>query len=201
MNRHLGTLAAICGVWLSLSGCRCGKPEPVRGAPEPGGSAQPHGAPHPGASGEAPEDAMHHGVMSENARLVVAYPITMPRLQSYVAAVKEIRAAGTRDPSLMAKLREPGPRGEQPAGMGARLDAIAPLKDILQRHGLAGIDLVLMPQAVTAGRIGYSLEQEGRPLPPDQVNAGAVALYRADLRRMDEITKAFMADLRYINGP
>ncbi len=33
MNRHLTTLAAACAAWLSLSGCRCGKPEPVRGAP------------------------------------------------------------------------------------------------------------------------------------------------------------------------
>ena len=35
MNRHSRTLAAACGLWLSLSGCRCGKPEPVRGAPPP----------------------------------------------------------------------------------------------------------------------------------------------------------------------
>ena len=35
MNRHHRNLAAACGLWLALSGCRCGKPEPVRGAPPP----------------------------------------------------------------------------------------------------------------------------------------------------------------------
>ncbi len=33
MNRHSRTLAAACGLWLSLSGCRCGKPEQAVGAP------------------------------------------------------------------------------------------------------------------------------------------------------------------------
>ncbi len=33
MDRRLGTLAAACSVWLSLAGCRCGRPEPVRGPP------------------------------------------------------------------------------------------------------------------------------------------------------------------------
>ena len=35
MNRHLVTLAAACGAWLSLSGCRCGKTEPAAGAAPP----------------------------------------------------------------------------------------------------------------------------------------------------------------------
>lgn len=193
-----GLAAAILAVAMLWPGAR--KPPAVDGS---GSAARgpPHGAPSPEAVAETPDDAMHHGAVSEDSRLIVAYPVTMPRLQSYVAAVKEIRAAGTKDAALMAMLRKPGPTGEHIAGMGARLDAIAPVKAILDRHGLTGVDLVLMPQAVMAGRNAYSLEQEGRPLPPDQVNAGAAGLYRADINRMDGIAKAFLADLRYISGP
>jgi hypothetical protein len=158
------------------------------------------GAPHPGQTGDATDGAMHPEVLDENARALLAYPITMKRLETYVAAVKEIRAAGEKDAKLMARLREPGPAGEQPTGMAARLEAIAPLKTILDRHGLAGIDLVFMPQAVVAGRTAYAAEQEGHPVPPDRMNAASVALYRADLRRMDAITKTFMADLRVLSG-
>jgi len=143
---------------------------------------------------------MHAEVVDEYTRSVRAYPITMKRLEAYVAAVRELRAAGEKDPALLARLRAPRPAGEELPGMAARLDAIAPLKAILERHGLASIDLVLMPQAVLLGRTASALELEGRPMPPDQVNAAATALYRDHLEKMDVLVKSFQADLQFISG-
>lgn len=186
-----------------------GAPGPAPGAPghAPGASSLAPGtpgpaaaAPHPGTESGAAGMALHQAPVDDGTRAVLSYQFTMERLKAYVAAVAEIRGAGQRDAALLARLRQPANPGDGPAAMAARLDAIAPVKAILDRHGLAGIDLVLMPRAVAVGQNAYALEQEGRPLPDDQVNAAATALYRADLPRMDELAKAFRADLKFLRG-
>jgi hypothetical protein len=84
--------------------------------------------------------------------------------------------------------------------MAARLEAIGPLKAILARHGLAGIDLVYLPRVMIAARSAHALEQEGRPLPREEVNEAATALYRADLPKVDELNKSFLADHAFLGG-
>lgn len=138
---------------------------------------------------------------SENSRLMLEYPITMERVEAYVAAVRQVRVAGLANADLMARLRKPGPPGETPTGMGARLDTIPELKAILDRFGLTGIDLVIMPQVVMAGKKALAQEQEGHPLPPEQLNAACMALYRTHLPRLTMLSKIFMADLAIISGP
>jgi hypothetical protein len=142
----------------------------------------------------------HARAVDPYTRAVRTYPVTMRRFEAYVEAVKEIRMAATRDPAMMAQLRVPSPPEEQPAGMAARLETCAPLKAILDHRGLEALDLVLMPQVVFAGRNAYALEQEGRPLPPAEMNAAAAALFRDDLPRMDVLVKALQADLRVLSG-
>jgi hypothetical protein len=200
-----GLAAAVLAVVLLLPGTRkAPAPEAATAAlaaPHPAPAGPPAaGAPHPGPSGDAAVADMHQGLVDENTRAMLAYPVTVARLKAYIRAVKEVRAAGERDAALLARLREPRPKGEAPAGMAARLEAIPPLKSILRRHGLTGLDLVLMPQAMVAGRFAYALEQEGRPLPPDEVNAAVTALFRADLPAMDELNKAYLDDLKFLNG-
>ena len=164
----------------------------------PGPQAQVAGAGQPAAE----QEEGPHGPqpLSENAKLRRSYPITMDRLERYVLAVAELRRAGDRDPALMAKLRAPRPPDEEPSGMAARLERIGPLKAILDRHALGGMDLVLLPQVVLASQEARGLEQEGRPLAPEQVNPGGVALWRDHVERTDQLTKAFLADLKAIRG-
>jgi len=213
----IGMAVAVLALVLLVRGARQAPlPEPVpapqASTPAPAAAAAPHGpdaggaGPGSPAAGPAAGDtagdmaAMHQQPPDENSRLMRSYPITMQRLETYVATVKQIRASGERDRSLLTQLRQPRPQGEQPSGMAARLEAIAPLKRILDEHGLAGIDLVILPQVVFAGRNAYALEQEGRPLPAAEVNAAALALYRADLPKVDALTKLFMADLKVVSG-
>lgn len=188
---------------------RGGRREPAGGAPPTATAAPPSeaSAPHPGMP--APHGpATDHGAQDprdaaqEAMRAIVAYPVTMPRLLAYAAAVKEIRAAGEKDPEFMARLRAPKPPRDQQVELAAWLEAIPPLKTILDRHGIRGIDLVLMPQAVLQGRIAHA-NQNGQgmhPTGPDATNATAVALYDADPDKMEAITTAFVADLRALNG-
>ena len=182
-----------------------GAPAAPGAAPHAAGSAgsQAVAAPSPQhpATGEAADaQDFHHGQVDGFTRSMLAYPITMRRLEAYVAAVKELRAAGEKDPALMARLRTPRPPGEQPAGTAARLEGNAQVKAILDRHGLTALDLMLMPPAVLTGRNAYALEQEHRPLAPGEFNADAVALWRADIQRMDTLSKAFLADLKILSG-
>lgn len=215
MNKWLGTVVLVVGVVLlvvvlarprgegapapeeaaSARSRATGGLRPVPGVTPPGSHPSPDGAEGEGAAGP-----MHAMPVDENTRQVRAYPLTMRRLKDYAAAVKDLRAAGEQDPDLMARLRQPGPVGEEPAAMAARLEGIVPLKAILKRHGLGAIDLILVPQVVTLGQVGLALEQEGRPMPAEEANASAIALYRADLPAMDELAKAFRADLKVIRG-
>jgi len=176
-----------------------GVPAPAPAAPaSPGGPGAPAAGPQPVKEADPVPNAFHDGEVDEGTRAVRSYAVTWKRVEAYVAAVREIRLAGQRDPALMAKLRQPSQPGDLPATIATRLEAIAPVKAILDRHRLSGIDLVLMPPSVAAGQNAYALEQEGRPLPADQQNLAATALYRADLPRMDELAKAFRAELKHL---
>jgi hypothetical protein len=142
--------------------------------------------------------AGHEGVAA--AGTVVTYPLTMERLRDYAAAVKELRAAGEKDAGLMARLREPKPGADQPAELAAWLEAIGPLKSILKRHRLSGMDLVFMPQVLVQGRTAYANSQNGVPVPAE-TNASCLALFKADPETMTRTMNAISQDLRTISGP
>jgi len=177
------------------------EPGPATGAPtaapaSPGAVAA---APDPEMAADPPPNAFHGGEVDEGTLAVRAYQVSWKRLEAYIAAVSEIRRAGQRDAALMARLRQPAQVGEVPAAIAARLEAMPEVKAILDRRGLTALDLVLMPPSVAAGQNAYALEQEGRPLPPDQQNVSATALYRENLPRMDELAKAFRAELKHLS--
>jgi hypothetical protein len=169
------------------------------GAPRAPGASIPTRTP-PEPDGDTDPMSGHPQAVDPYTRAVLSYPVTMRRFEAYVEAVKEIRMAATRDAAMMAQLRVPSPPEELPAGVAARLETCAPLKAILDHRGLDALDLVLMPRVVYAGRNAFALEQEGRPLPPGEMNAAAAALFRDDLPRMDALVKAFQADLRVLSG-
>jgi hypothetical protein len=131
----------------------------------------------------------------------VKYPLTMKRLRDYAAAVKELRAAGEKDASLMASLRAPRPPANHPEELAAWLDAIAPLKKILKRHGLSGMDLVLMPAVLGQGRTAYANAQNGVPVAVEETNQSCLALFKADPRTMASMMSAISQDLGAISGP
>jgi hypothetical protein len=204
--------AALAAALLLAPGCKRSPPADAPATPAP--AAAPHGpagptgaaaAPH-GPAG-APADDMHAGAapggqepVTEAMRAVFAYPVTLARAETYARAVKEIRAAGEKDEKLMARLRAPKPAGDQQAELARWLEGIPQLKAILDKHGLKGIDLVLMPQALMQGRIAYAAGKDGATPPPDRTSATSLALHKADWPKMDALLTGIMADLKVISG-
>lgn len=173
--------------------------QPGAGAEAHGGAGaeNPHGAAAGGTQGATP--AGHEGVAA--AMAVVKYPLTMERLRDYASAVKELRAAGEKDAGLMARLRAPKPAADQPEELAAWLEAIRPLKAILKRHRLSGMDLVLMPQVLVQGRTAYANSQNGVPVAVEETNQSCLALFKADPATMTSMIGAVSQDLRVISGP
>lgn len=166
-------------------------------APHVGGEANPHG----GAAGvmQGPTPAGHEAVAGADP--VVTYPFTMERLREYAAAVKELRAKGEKDAALMARLRGAKPGADRPQELAAWLEAIGPLKAILKRHRLSGMDLVLMPQVLVQGRTAYANSQNGVPVAVGDTNQGCLALFKAEPATMTGMMSAISQDLRVISGP
>lgn len=192
-----------------LPGCKGSPPAEAPAAvaappPQTAGATAPAPAPMP-----TPEEmaALHAAAaaaapppVEEQARQVLAYQLTWKKVEGYAAALAEIKAAGAKDKKLMDQLREPAPAGETPPQMARRIEGMGPIKAILARHGLEGMDLLLLPQAVMSGRNAVAAERTGTRPKPEEVNASSLELHHADYRRMDRLTAAFMADQRALAG-
>ena len=191
----LGLLAAL------LPAC---KGSPPAAAPTPpaqtAGSTAPAPMPTPEEMAALHAAAAPPPPVDEQAKQVLAYQLTWKKLEGYAAALKEIKAAAAKDKALMNQLREPAPPDETPPQMARRLEGIGPIKGILARHGLDGMDLLLLPQAVMSGRNAVAAERTGTTVKPEEVNASSLQLHRTDYRRMDQLTAAFMADQRALAG-
>lgn len=201
--------AALAAALVVVPGCKKAPPAEAPAAaapaPPPAPAADPHAAPPAGASADphgagGPKGAPDLPPLDDAMRAVIAYPVTLQKAEAYCRTVKELRAAGEKDPAYMARLRAPKPPGNQQAELARWLEGIPPLKALLDKHRLKGLDLVLMPQALMLGRNAYALQRDGSPFPADRVNPGSLELHRADPKRMETLVTDCMADLRVISG-
>lgn len=185
--------------------------DPHAGMPAAGtGPVDPHGGganPHGGAPGGS--EAELRQAQEAAVRAVLAYQVTLPRFRAYAAAIRELRGAGERDPALMARLRGEKPEPYRQAQLGAWLEGIPELKAILDKHGLKGLDLVLMPQAIVSGRAAWSTKNAppdpggmhaAAAPPPESVNQSAYGLYQADAGKVGPEVDALLGDLKVISG-
>jgi hypothetical protein len=207
-------LAGALAAALLVAGCKKSPPAAAPAATEaaqaPAPAAAPSEAPIAAPGVPAPAEPMPAGHPDPSAedsqpldaamKAVFAYQVTLARAETYARAVKEIRAAGEKDEKLMARLRGPKPGGADQEALAKWLEDVPELKAILKKHGLKGMDLVLMPQALMQGRIAYAREREGHPVPADRTNQTSLALHKADWKRMNPLVTDCMADLRVISG-
>jgi len=191
----LGVLAVL------LPGCKRSPPAAPAAPTATAGTTTPGEPPK-----ELDMEAMHAAAaatspaVDEQRKKVFAYQVTLKKVEGYLAALKEIRAAGAKDETLMKRLREPAPPDETPPQMAKRLEGIGPIKGILARRGLDGMDLLLLPQAVVLGRNAVAAEQRGEKVKPEETNVSSLELHRADYDRLDQLTAAFMAEQRALAG-
>jgi len=161
--------------------------EPVQAAPVPS-----HAAPGAAAADRKPSP--------EFTAAVVAYPITLDRVERYAKAIKALRTGAETDPALRADLAKPRRKGANLDAAAAQLDAMPKVKAVLAKHGLTGRDFLLIPQVVLSSRSARFAEKEGHPVPADKVNAAGLALHRSHWEQLDQLTMGFMADVKAL-GP
>lgn len=160
---------------------------PAQAAPVPS-----HAAPGAAAGARTPSP--------EFTAAVIAYPITLDRVERYARTVKALRTAAERDAEVKKELGRPRRRGATLDMAAAQLDAMPRVRAILGQHGLTGRDFLLIPQVVLSSRSARLGEQEGHPVPAERVNAAGLALHRTQWDQLDRLTMAFMADMRAL-GP
>ncbi len=129
----------------------------------------------------------------------LAHPITLKKVEAFAAAVKELRAAAAKDPSI-ARGFKADEKVSSLADATAKVEGMPKVKAILDRHGVTGRDFVLTPIVVLSARAVLMAEQAGRPVPAEHQNQAAVALLRAEGPKVEKLAEGFMNDLRAIGG-
>ena len=129
----------------------------------------------------------------------LAHPITLKKVEAFAAAVKELRAAAAKDPSI-ARRFQANEKVSSLAEATAKVEGMPKVKAILDRHGVTGRDFVLTPIVVLSARAMLMAEQSGHPAPAEHQNQAAVALLRAEGPRVEKLAEGFMNDLRAIGG-
>jgi len=131
---------------------------------------------------------------------VVGYPLSMATLERYAAAVHDLRQETDQDPKLLASLRKQAPKQATLAESAARVERQPRVKAILDRHGLTGLDFVLVPSVVQATGMQLFAEQAGHPVPPDRCNTAFMALYKANREKIEQLWAPVRADLQAVGG-
>ena len=132
----------------------------------------------------------------EMTAAIVAYPLTVAKIEAYAAVVKEVGAAQKKDAALRKAIRSKHADGKGLAATVAEVDSLAPLKKILDRHGLSALDFVLLPTVIFSVRAAVFAESSGHPMPADRKNAGAIALLAAEGARLNPVIEALTANLQ-----
>jgi hypothetical protein len=162
-------------------------------------SAAPAGATPPVASPAAPPAEV--GVVDQDlTAAAVAFPITLAKVEAYAAAVRMLREAAAKDPMVAAPFRSKDPFTSI-AGSARRVEAMPPVKAILDHHHVTGRDFVLTPTVVLSSRAALLAERSGHAPPTGSVNPAGVALWRTQAPRLEQLVDAFMADLQGLAGP
>lgn len=131
----------------------------------------------------------------ELTRMVVAYELTMARVEAYGAVLAGIADWAEAHPEQAKALRAQAPKGLADVDRAAAvLESEPALKAFFDKHQLSGRDFVLVPAVMMQARLAVLAEAQGRKLPPGQVNPKNLALARTNAARMDAIMHQAAAD-------
>lgn len=138
--------------------------------------------------------------LDANTRAVLAYGLTLPRLEACAAALQDVAAWMKQHPQEAAAMRSQ-PWGETTLqGSASRLEKVPAIKAVLDKHALSGLDFALGPLALTTSYAVVMAAKQGVVMPADRVNATAVATIRAHSARVEELMPAVYANLRTLRG-
>lgn len=131
----------------------------------------------------------------ELTRMVVAYELTMARVEAYGTVLAGIADWAEAHPEPAKALRARAPKGLADVERAAAvLESEPALKAFFDKHQLSGRDFVLIPAVMMQARLAVLAEGQGKKFPPGQVNPKNLALARTNATRMDAIMHQAAAD-------
>jgi hypothetical protein len=115
-------------------------------------------------------------------RAVLAFQLTLPRAEAYVAALRDLEALGRQSPEVLAPFRGTRPKAnaitlEEAASM---LEKVPAIKEILDRRALRATDFVVLPIAMKQAQVVAQGWSKGRNFPGGKVNLGNAEAWKAD---------------------
>ena len=131
----------------------------------------------------------------ELTRMVAAYELTMPRIESYGAVIAGMAEWAAAKPKEAAALRAREPKGMATVAQSAAiLESEPAVKALLDRHKITGHDMVVLPMTVMQAQIAALGESQGRSFPSDRINPKNIALAKDNGARIDTIMRKASGD-------
>jgi len=123
----------------------------------------------------------------ELTQAVVAYEVTLPRVEAYEAALSDLVEWARAHPKDTKKFRNNKNRVITLEAAGKQLESVPALKDILIKHQLTGEDMALLPVALLSSNAVVFSEKQGMTMPPGHFNVASVAMIRANEATVDKL--------------
>ncbi len=136
----------------------------------------------------------------ELTQAVVAYEITLPRVEAYEAALGDLVQWAKAHPKDTKKFRDKKNRIITLDAAGKQLESVPATKGILVKHQLTGEDMTLMPVVLLASNAVVFSEKQGMTMPPGSFNVAAVALIRANEPKLEQLLKRITSNLAVLRG-
>ena len=135
-----------------------------------------------------------------DSRTVLGYTLTLQRLEACAAALQDVATWLQKHPAEAAALRSQA-RGETSlAAAAARFEREPAIKAVLDKHQLSGLDFAVAPLALKSSYAVVMAAKHVVVMPPDRVNASAVAMIKANPARVEQLIPAINANLRTLRS-
>jgi hypothetical protein len=141
-----------------------------------------------------------HAQLDANTRAVLAYGLTLQRLEACAAALQDVATWMKQHPQEASAMRSQPWSDTTLQGSAARLEKVPAIKAVLDKHALSGLDFALGPLALTTSYTVVMAARQGVVMPADRVNATAVATIQAHLVRVEQLMPTVYANLRTLRG-
>lgn len=137
--------------------------------------------------------------MDDYTRAALAYELTMPKLEAYATTLEDMGAWARKNPAEAKRMRNLKPARSLDEAT-RQMEQVPGLKAILDRNGLSGKDVALIPMALVSGVGAHMMEQRGIEPPAGRINTGALALVRANPTQMDALSQRIQTARQALAG-
>jgi hypothetical protein len=136
----------------------------------------------------------------ELTHAVVAYEVTLPRVEAYEAALGDLVQWAKAHPKDTKIFRDQNNRVITLDAAGKKLESVPALNDILVKHQLTGEDMALLPVALLSSNAVVFSEKQGMKMPPGNFNVASVAMIRANEAKIEKLLERITSHWGVLRG-